>query len=96
MSEQGLSRRQKRIKRQEEADLRFILDNPQGRRFLMRVLDTCGVVGPSYGHDTDYKEGRRSVGLELINAMESITQGAFVSIQLEMLKLRMQEDEDNG
>ena len=53
---------------QEIADLRSVMSNPQGRRFVWRLLEATGVYRSSYtgNADTYFREGARNVGLTLI------------------------------
>lgn len=64
----------KKLKRREdndEADLKFLMNTPQGRRFIWRYLETCGVFTSSFtgetSHETAFKEGMRLVGLTLLS-----------------------------
>lgn len=62
-------------------DLAFLAERPEFRRFLMTVLDSpdwCGTFGASYTpdgrppdmHQVTYAEGRRSIGIQLNNALQ--------------------------
>lgn len=50
-----------------------LLRSKETRRFLWRMLSHCGVFHLSYRpgdpHGTEFREGRRSIGLELIAQM---------------------------
>lgn len=65
------ARLQERMLQQTEIeDVRFIIKTPQGRRFIWRVLSTCGMYSQSAvdsGSWTYFNEGRRSVGLKLLD-----------------------------
>lgn len=55
-------------------DLVEILSTPAGRRFLYDLVDRrCLVYSASYtgNSDTYYREGRRSVGIELITEVQA-------------------------
>lgn len=49
-------------------DWSWLLGNKRGRRIILDLLDVCGVDRPSYtgSAETYYREGRRSVGLHII------------------------------
>jgi hypothetical protein len=93
MSEQGKpSRRKSAALRQADNDMKATLQSPAGRRVLMRLIDETGVFLRSFTGDTEtfFREGRRSVGLDLIGAIERVDAGAFATLQQEALALRMQ------
>lgn len=92
---EGLSRAQKRVLQQQEKDLVEILDLPAGRRVLMRLIDSTGVFSRSFtgNSETFHREGRRSVGLDLIEEIERISPGAFTGLQIEALKMRSRIEE---
>lgn len=59
-------------KGQEASDQKDFLEmiaTPAGKRYLRRVIATCGVFQTTYtgNSETFFKEGRRSVGLELLD-----------------------------
>lgn len=49
-------------------DLRHVMATRQGRRFVNRLLDQTGLNARSFtgNSETFFREGRRSVGLELL------------------------------
>lgn len=50
----------------EAADLRTVMDSPEGRRHIWRTLSKCGIHRQSYIPDSDstaFNEGQRSIGL---------------------------------
>jgi len=52
------------------ADLRFVMEDERGRRFIARLLDTTGVLKASFGGDdrsTSFNEGMRRIGLVLMS-----------------------------
>lgn len=53
---------------QEVNDLKFILATEQGRRFMWRYLEMCGVYRTSFtgSSETYFLEGQRNIGLKLI------------------------------
>lgn len=55
----------------EVADLRWVMSDQRGRRFVWRQLAVAGIYRPSYTGDdrTIFNEGQRNVGLHLLSAI---------------------------
>lgn len=89
-----MSRRQAAALKQADRDLEAVLDLPAGRRMLMRLIDQTGVFTRSFtgNSETFHREGRRSVGLDLVEHLERVQPGAFAALQREALTLRQQLD----
>ena len=50
------------------SDFKAVIDMPEGRRFIRRILSECGAYQSSFNTDPltmAYKEGRRALGLWL-------------------------------
>jgi len=61
--------RQQERRSQLRTDLAWVMGTVQGRRFVQRLLDKCGVDQPVFnpnGSTMTHAEGRRSVGIELL------------------------------
>jgi hypothetical protein len=60
--------KKKLIDDQEKNDLRFILSTDQGRRFIWKQLQLCGVFKSSFtgSSETYFLEGQRNIGLKLL------------------------------
>lgn len=86
------SRRINAAQRQADSDLRAMLELPAGRRVLMRLIDGTGVFIRSFtgNSETFYREGRRAVGLDLVEHIEQVKPGSFAALQAEALALREQ------
>ena len=58
-----------RTRRQEQEDLRQVLDTGPGKRVLCRILAQCGLFRLSYTRnaDTYFLEGQRQIGLWLFH-----------------------------
>jgi hypothetical protein len=86
------TRRVSAAQRQADRDLEAVLDLPAGRRVLMRLIDGTGVFVRSFtgNSETFYREGRRAIGLDLVEHIESVRPGSFATLQTEALTLRMQ------
>lgn len=55
----------------EVADLKWVMSDQRGRRFVWRQLAVAGIYRPSYTGDdrTIFNEGQRNVGLHLLSAI---------------------------
>lgn len=72
--------RAKRRAEQEEEALRHLLSQESGKIILWGVLTRCQVFCSSYSTDaaaTAFREGRRSIGLELLDSIQKIEPKAF-------------------
>lgn len=64
-----------------KTDLAWVLSTRQGRRFVARTLATCGVDLPvfnSNGSTMTHAEGRRSVGIELLQELRAQHRDAWL------------------
>lgn len=85
--------------RQAKEDVRAQLSTPQGRRFLWRVIDeiakaqaASAVPGTCEStHETAYREGRRSIGLELLLEAQRLEPSEFVHMLAEATERREKE-----
>lgn len=68
----------------DQNDLKWVLSMPQGRRFLYRLLEMCGVYKSSFtgSSETFFLEGQRNIGLKVL---AEIT-GADSELYLTMLR----------
>lgn len=69
-----------RIREQELNDIRFLLSREQGRRFLWRYLEICGVYRSSFtgNSQTFFNEGERNVGLKLLDDIMEAAPDAYL------------------
>lgn len=61
--------------KQNDDDMRVLLSSPAGRRFFFRILTQSGLYSSSYAESptaTAYNEGRRSVGLALMQEAQRV------------------------
>lgn len=72
-----------------EADFKWLMDNPQGRRLVHGWLKATGVYEKSYtgNSETFYREGRRSFGLDLLGNINTLCPPSFIT---------MLEEQQNG
>lgn len=66
-----MSKREKMKARALEKAFRSVLGSDDGRLVLRWVIAKAGVVAPSHRNDalTEWREGRRAVGLELVDEL---------------------------
>lgn len=89
-AEYGTSRKQKRLLKQVDNDLKAVLGMEAGRRFLMRLIDQTGVFSHMSDPVSEQAVGRRAVGLTLVEHIERVTPGAFAALQAEAVRLRQE------
>lgn len=85
--ERELAKRQedeRKRKVKERLDMLQTLKVVEARRILYRVLEICGPYQPSFdplsARQTDYNEGRRSCGLEVLKMIETADPGAYLQM----------------
>jgi hypothetical protein len=76
-------------------DIKAVCNLPQGRRLIWEILDYCGVYGMSFvagsADITAFNEGRRAIGLRLLNRVNNAGKNLMNQIVLE----HFSEDESN-
>lgn len=80
-------------------DCEAMLASPHGRRLLLRILMQSGIWHPAHGLEERhlaYAEGRRSLGLEVLDWFTAVNPGAFMHILAEGLPSRRQKGEQRG
>lgn len=83
------ARKAKAEKRNAENDLRFIMDDERGRRFMWGLLSRCGIYRNSYlagrgvPEATAFYEGERNIGLQLIAEVMAAAPRAYEAMQKE-------------
>jgi hypothetical protein len=67
---------------QQQEDIRWLMSSSQGRRFMHRLLDTCGVYRTSFtgNSETYFREGMRNIGLILLADVHSLSPEDFVKM----------------
>jgi hypothetical protein len=84
------------------ADLVWILSEPQGRRFLHRlVMGVCDVEGVSHAGglpamDMHHHEGRRFVGVQLLAKIREVDAEKWLEAQREAVTLAKREINPEG
>lgn len=72
----------------EREDLREVLDTAAGRRVLWSILDVSGVYGLSFTGEalgSAFNEGRRQIGITLLQKIEDLAPGSYLTMQREAL-----------
>lgn len=85
---------QTEIRRRDEEALMELLLTPSGRWFLMRLLDATKVNAPCFtgNSQTFYNEGRREVGLMLLNNIAALgLEGIKLKQEAEIEYIKMQQ-----
>ena len=80
-----------RQRREEEInDLRAVLSSVSGRRFIWRLLERGGVFRSSFNAESDsytaFNEGRRNLGLLVLNDILETDPDAFTLMQRESVE----------
>lgn len=86
-----------RRRERELSDIRFIIKSPEGRRFYWRLMSDAGVFRRSFNGDTVgtmFNEGRRSLGLDILNDLLEAKPAAFSEMQQEYASEKKREDNE--
>lgn len=77
-----MSDSKERARREREADLRGVMSTPAGRRFVWRLIDAdAGVLRHSHAGEalaTAFNEGRRALGISLLQEVQKVTPADYV------------------
>lgn len=88
-------------------DLRKILSIPEGRRFVWEQLTRAGIFSASFAISetpgegrrlTDFKEGQRDMGIQLLSDVNEANPGAFAQMQAEHVsaqKSKKKKEQEN-
>lgn len=87
--QQELFNAQERKSRQKEiSDIKSILNKPEGRRYIWRLLCKCGIFNNSFTGDsnlTAFNEGKRNIGLDILLDVNEAEPAAFARMQNEYI-----------
>ena len=80
--------KEKLFKDKEKSDLKFLLNTEQGRRFIWRYLEFCGVYKSSFtgSSQTFFLEGQRNVGLKLVAEIVDAQPEMYLKMMIENKK----------
>jgi hypothetical protein len=77
-------------KQLDQEAIRKMLEIPQGRRILWKVISMCGVykrTADNSGSWTYFNEGQRSIGLNLITDIIEADPEGYMKLQADRLKV---------
>ena len=79
------SRRERDRAKREAADLRWIMSDARGRRFIWRMLGITGIFRSSFtgNSETFFREGERNVGLKLLTEVTRDANDLYLTAQQE-------------
>ena len=79
------SRRERDRAKRDTADLRWIMSDPRGRRFIWRLLGITGIFRSSFtgNSETFFREGERNVGLKLLTDVTRDANDFYLTAQQE-------------
>ena len=99
--EELIQRRKDDIKKRREErdrkDLKKILAMPEGRRFIWKVLSECGIYRGTFRSDSNlsaHLEGKRDIGLFILNEILKRNLDSFYTMQNEAASLKQSEDDE--
>jgi len=85
-------------RQQLDADIRAVMETQAGRRVVWWLLDgVAGLHGPSFAGEataTAYNEGRRSVGIDVMQAVQRLTKPAYLLMVEERMRALSIESPD--
>lgn len=77
------------IGERDDADLRFVLSDPRGRRFLWRELGRCGLHVQTYSPNNSehcFKAGERNTAIRLNLDIIRVSPELYLAMQAEAMK----------
>ena len=104
MGVKHLSKKERRLKRQRENDLRYVLNDERGRRFIWRLLgeEFCrvseSICVPDNPYQTYFNSGQQDIGHMLQAEIIKTSPAAYLKMQNEQMsekeKVRLQAQQD--
>lgn len=77
------------------ADLAEVLATAAGRRYVSALIDRCGVFRSVYAPGSiEYLEGRRTVGLEILQDIEGLGREQVIGVLTEAMNADTERDTD--
>lgn len=83
---QRQEREDRLAQRQADADFRWLMSEPQGRRLVWRLMARCRVFEPvfnTHGGVMNFNEGRRDTGLYLLGEIDRLCPELFAVMAAE-------------
>lgn len=93
--QRALKQHEKAKEQQRVADMKWIMSDPRGRRFMFALLDQrCIVFSRSYtgSSETYLREGRRAVGIELMEELQEKFSDQYVTMVGEAFHIKKHDD----
>lgn len=90
-----LNKEEKRQRQKDINDLRRIIKTPEGRRWIWRVLEDCGIYRNSFhlnSNQTAFCEGKRDVGLGIIRDLFEADSTTFMQMHNEYIAALKQKE----
>ncbi|HSX72373.1 MAG TPA: hypothetical protein VLF16_15685 [Pseudomonas sp.] len=87
-AQEAAAERQRLLMLGEKADLMWLMGDARGRRIVARLLDSTGVLSSSFTPDpywTAHNEGRRKVGIQLLEQLQLHTPGEYLQMMSERI-----------
>ena len=88
---QSAKRKERFLRKDELDDVRHILSDIKGRRFLWKYLRKCGVYKTSFtgNSDTFYNEGMRNIGLMILADIQESDAEAYLKMLKENKEMKI-------
>ncbi len=93
------TRDEKELRRREREDIKFLLSDGRSRRFLWKQLCKCGIYKTSFGEGNDttnYYEGQRSIGLELLSEILDVDPEGYTKLIEENREVEDIDEEESN
>ena len=87
--------REKLVRDNEEADLKWLMSNKRGRRIVWRLLDQAGVFRLSFNTNSmqmAFAEGNRNFGLRMLSMVHSLCPELYPQMVKEQSNDRIADD----
>lgn len=102
MTDRRTDMQEKRLRKEqlelelESPDLQAVLDLPQGRKFLWWLLGKTGLYRTSFTGNsaTFYNEGRRDIGIAILNEILTVDPEAYIRMQAENLRAKTKKNDE--
>jgi hypothetical protein len=98
----GAMERQKLLAERDDADLRWVLSDPRGRRFLWRELGRCGLHAQTYSPNNSehcFRAGERNAAIRLNLDIIRVSPELYLTMQQEAIeedgRQKALEEQDN-
>lgn len=90
---EAATRLAKRRADREAGDLRWLMSDARGRRFIWKLLGNAGIFRTSFtgNSETFFREGARSIGLQVFAELHQVVPDAYLTMAKEAAALEAQE-----